>query len=97
MSTTWMYSPTDGHFPCSDPAEIEAFKKAGWVECGPPPWKKIKEAVKDIGETIEEKAEEITEDVSDELTELKEKAHKLGVKLDKRWGVAKIKKALGLK
>lgn len=97
MSITWMYSPKGGHLPCGDPAMVEECKKAGWTECGPPPWKnKPAETGVELEKMLSEDDAK-TDDALDELATLKEEAEKLGVKLDRRWGVKKIKQALGLK
>lgn len=36
----YMKHPVHGYMPCSNGLEVEAAKKVGWVECGPPPWPK---------------------------------------------------------
>ncbi len=80
----WMTKDGARH-PCSNPLEVEAFVKAGWVKYEKP--SKEKEV---------EKANIETDEAVDEMTTLVELAEEQGVKIDKRWGAARIKKALGL-
>ena len=40
MSIRWMKSEKHGYAPVSSSQEYEAFKAAGWTDCGPPPWPK---------------------------------------------------------
>lgn len=39
----WMSNKDHGHMPVYSALEVAAAKKAGWVECSPPPWPKAED------------------------------------------------------
>lgn len=96
-----MRHPQHGYNGCANSQEVEAYRKAGFEECGPPPWPKtMDQAIADQKAAHEEVVDQRFDDAPDpsELTreQLIELAEGSDVVIDKRWGTDRIKKALGL-
>ena|SRR3990167_10301153 len=100
----WMENPKHGRMPCYSPQEVEANKKNGWFECGPPPWVKnepvppsspnsVATATESVTTTGEENPKTDGEDAA-KKSAIKAYAAKFGEPPDGRWSLKKILQAL---
>lgn len=86
-----MQHPKHGKYPCTA-ADIDLFRKSGWTECEP------KSVVTAPAPTVTvpslpEDPQAETELTKDELLELADQSN---IEVDRRWGIGRLKEALGL-